>query len=38
MSNVLTNANDTLAKPVFKNQYENYIGGKWVAPTKGQYF
>lgn len=22
----------------FKNQYENYIGGKWVAPVKGQYF
>ena len=38
MSNVLTNANDTLAKPTFKNQYENYIGGKWVAPTQGQYF
>lgn len=38
MSNVLTNANDTLAKPTFKSQYENYIGGKWVAPTQGQYF
>lgn len=25
-------------KPVFKAQYENYIGGQWVAPVKGQYF
>ncbi len=22
----------------FKDSYENYIGGKWVAPVKGQYF
>lgn len=22
----------------FKERYENYIGGKWVAPVKGQYF
>ena len=22
----------------FKPQYENYIGGKWVAPVKGEYF
>ncbi|MEM9897647.1 MAG: aldehyde dehydrogenase family protein, partial [Bacteroidota bacterium] len=22
----------------FKNQYENFIGGKWVAPARGQYF
>ena len=22
----------------FKPQYENFIGGKWVAPEKGQYF
>ncbi len=25
-------------KPNFKAQYENYIGGKWTAPVKGQYF
>ena len=25
-------------KPVFKKQYENYIGGKWVAPIDGEYF
>ncbi|WP_027000053.1 acetaldehyde dehydrogenase ExaC [Eisenibacter elegans] len=25
-------------KPTFKAQYENFIGGKWAAPVKGQYF
>lgn len=24
--------------PKFKNQYENFIGGKWVAPVNGKYF
>ncbi|MFA6041687.1 MAG: aldehyde dehydrogenase family protein [Methylophilus sp.] len=22
----------------YKNKYDNFIGGKWVAPTKGEYF
>jgi aldehyde dehydrogenase len=22
----------------FKNRYENFIGGRWVAPVKGEYF
>ncbi|ALH96191.1 aldehyde dehydrogenase family protein [Acinetobacter equi] len=26
------------AKIHFKKQYENFIGGKWVPPTKGEYF
>jgi aldehyde dehydrogenase len=26
------------AKVQYKSQYENFIGGKWVAPTKGEYF
>ena len=26
------------AKIKFKSRYENYIGGAWVAPKKGQYF
>ncbi|CAM3646080.1 aldehyde dehydrogenase family protein [Polynucleobacter antarcticus] len=26
------------AKVVYKAQYENFIGGKWVSPIKGQYF
>ncbi len=25
-------------KDPFKARYDNYIGGKWVPPTKGQYF
>jgi aldehyde dehydrogenase len=26
------------AKHVFKSQYDNFIGGKFVPPVKGQYF
>ncbi|WP_398311128.1 aldehyde dehydrogenase family protein [Zoogloea sp.] len=26
------------AKIQYKSQYENFIGGKWVAPVKGEYF
>ncbi|MEM1181938.1 MAG: aldehyde dehydrogenase family protein [Acidobacteriota bacterium] len=26
------------AKPEFKSQYENYIGGEWVPPVDGRYF
>ncbi len=26
------------AKVQFKTHYDNFIGGKWVAPVKGQYF
>ncbi|GAB3234750.1 aldehyde dehydrogenase family protein [Hymenobacter seoulensis] len=25
-------------RPKFKSHYDNFIGGKWVAPVKGQYF
>ncbi len=25
-------------KPEFKQQYENFIGGEWVAPVDGEYF
>ena len=28
----------TYQKPVFKKQYENFIGGKWTAPVDGNYF
>ena len=24
--------------PKFKEQYENFIGGEWVAPVGGKYF
>ena len=26
------------AKINFKDKYDNFIGGKWVAPGKGEYF
>jgi len=38
MSNVATTESTVVEKPTFKNQYENFIGGKWVPPVKGQYF
>lgn len=38
MSDVKTTERSTLEKPKFKNQYENYIGGKWTAPINGDYF
>ena len=25
-------------KQVIKSRYDNFIGGKWVAPVKGEYF
>ncbi len=34
MSNVQTTERSVLEKPKFKDQYENYIGGKWTPPTK----
>jgi aldehyde dehydrogenase len=30
--------NTSEAKVQFKSQYDNFIGGKWVAPVKGEYF
>ena len=26
------------ARPIYKAQYENFIGGEWLAPTSGEYF
>ena len=26
------------SKVQFKSQYENFIGGEWVAPLKSEYF
>jgi len=26
------------AKVTYKSRYDNFIGGKWVAPTRGEYF
>jgi aldehyde dehydrogenase len=38
MSSVSTIAKDKLSAPKFKAQYDNYIGGKWTPPVKGEYF
>lgn len=38
MSNVETASGKVIEKPKFKDQYDNFIGGKWVAPVKGDYF
>ena len=38
MSDVTTVVNTVVEKPVFKNQYDNFIGGKWIAPVQGKYF
>ncbi len=38
MSSVAIALENQLEKPSFKNQYENFIGGKWVSPVKGEYF
>lgn len=38
MSNFATIEKKHVEKPRFKAQYENFIGGKWVAPVKSQYF
>lgn len=38
MSTTATVEKDILQKPNFKDQYENFIGGKWIAPSKGEYF
>lgn len=27
-----------VARPEFRSHYDNFIGGQWVAPVKGQYF
>jgi aldehyde dehydrogenase len=27
-----------IARPTFKERYDNFIGGQWVSPVKGEYF
>ncbi|MHA7057374.1 aldehyde dehydrogenase family protein [Aquimarina sp. M1] len=38
MSIVRPTPKGKVRKPDFKDQYNNYIGGKWTAPVNGQYF
>ena len=35
---IYKNPNDAGSPVSFKGRYENFIGGEWVAPAKGQYF
>ena len=35
---VFTQPGQPGAKVTFKSRYDNWIGGEWVAPVKGQYF
>ncbi len=38
MSDVSTTPKNVVDQPTFKNQYDNFIGGKWIAPVQGKYF
>lgn len=38
MSDVITTTATVVEKPKFKNQYDNFIGGRWTAPVNGEYF
>lgn len=38
MSDVKSTSKKAYTKPQFKSKYDNYIGGEWTAPAKGQYF
>lgn len=31
-------AHKTVERPQFKEKYDHFIGGKWVAPSSGEYF
>jgi 2-hydroxymuconic semialdehyde dehydrogenase len=35
---IYKNPGDAGSVVAFKSRYDNYIGGEWTAPTKGQYF
>ncbi|QFT89174.1 Acetaldehyde dehydrogenase 2 [Bacillus sp. THAF10] len=35
---IYANPGEKDSKVTFKSRYENYIGGEWVAPVKGEYF
>jgi len=38
MEAVLQKPKNLVARPEFRSHYDNFIGGQWVAPVKGQYF
>ncbi|MAT90184.1 MAG: aldehyde dehydrogenase [Flavobacteriaceae bacterium] len=38
MSTAQTTSKPKVEIPKFKDQYDNFIGGKWTPPVKGEYF
>lgn len=38
MSDIKTEKGKAIQRPNFKDTYDNFIGGKWVKPLKGDYF
>ena len=38
MSSVTTQQANLVEIPKFKTHYDNFIGGKWVAPVAGRIF
>lgn len=38
MSNTELSTSNVSKNSIFKNQYDNFIGGKWIPPIRGQYF
>lgn len=38
MAELVMQETPTFVKPQFREQYDNFIGGKWVAPVRGEYF
>ncbi|WP_203295483.1 acetaldehyde dehydrogenase ExaC [Luteirhabdus pelagi] len=38
MSDIQTKSGTAIERPKFKDTYDNFIGGKWVSPVKGEYF
>ncbi|WP_339701921.1 aldehyde dehydrogenase family protein [uncultured Marixanthomonas sp.] len=38
MSNIKTEKGKAIDQPKFKDTYDNFIGGEWVKPVKGEYF
>jgi aldehyde dehydrogenase len=38
MATAVEKTKNRVSRPTFKDRYDNFIGGKWVAPVKGNYF
>ncbi|GAA4434712.1 aldehyde dehydrogenase family protein [Ravibacter arvi] len=38
MATVAEKKQTLVARPSFKERYDNFIGGKWTAPARGEYF